>query len=173
MSTSSSDDKVKELRELQRKQRKALEQTNRELASLQPPPKPGMKTWVGGSFAPPLDTDKLTRYRELADAAVSSQVREVLHKLCDMVEKFWETPSSSLSGVAHPSGRGLVVKLEDDEIKRIWDYVPYDKENKMYAELFDTIDAKTDKELRDAAFHLLWFAVELEKDREPLTNDML
>lgn len=167
------EERIKELRDRARAERKALEQTQKELVELQPSPRPGMKTWIGGSFAPPLDTDKLTRYRELADTAVSSQVREVLHKLCDMVAKFWETPKSSLSGVSHPSGRGLIINLEDDEIKRIWDYVPYDKENKMYAELFDTIDARTNKELRDAAFHLLWFAVELEKDREPLTNDML
>lgn len=30
----------------------------------------------------------------------------------------------------------------------------------------------SNKPLRDADFHLLWFVKELNKDREPITNDL-
>lgn len=126
----------------------------------------------GGSFAPPLDATKIAAYRELGTAA-GGQIGEAVGKLCDMVALFQETPASTANGVPHPSGRGVMVPLEDEEIKRIWDAVPWDTENAMYAALFDTINPTTDKPLRDAAFHLLWFSVELEKDREPMTTDKL
>jgi hypothetical protein len=41
--------------------------------------------------------------------------------------------------------------------------------------LLDTLpsDTPSQKSLRDAAFHLLWHVVELDKDREPITADKL
>lgn len=126
----------------------------------------------GGSFAPPLPAAKLAEYRTLAEGA-TGPVREAMGKLCDMVALFQETPASSLPGKPHPSGRGVIVPLDEAEVKRIWDAVPWAEENAMYMGLFGAIPAETHKPLRDAAHHLLWFAVELEKDREPLTNDKL
>jgi hypothetical protein len=127
---------------------------------------------IGGSFAPPLDATKVVAYRRLADSA-PPQIREAVHKLADMAVLFQETPRSSLPGAPHPVGRGVIVPLEKAEVERIWDAVPWAEEIEMYAALFDKIDPVTAKSLRDAAYHLLWFAVELEKDREPITNDML
>lgn len=126
----------------------------------------------GGSFAPPLDAAKIAAYRSLGTAA-GGQVGEAVGKLCDMVAIFQQTPVSTAKGVPHPSGRGIITPLEDEEIKRIWDAVPWDTEIAMLRDLFETIDPKASKPLRDAAFHLLWFAVELEKDREPMTADKL
>jgi hypothetical protein len=50
--------------------------------------------------------------------------------------------------------------------------VPWRYEIEAMQRLFDGIDP-AEKELRDAAFHLLWFVTELERDREPVTNDKL
>jgi hypothetical protein len=52
-------------------------------------------------------------------------------------------------------------------------YIPWKHELDMYATLFDGIDARTDKETRDAAFHLLWYGYEFWADREPMTSDKL
>jgi hypothetical protein len=130
------------------------------------------KSYIGGSFAPPLDAEKLATYNALAHDA-SEQIGEAMHKLIDMVTLFQQTPASSAEAKPHPVGVGVIQKLEEAEIKRIWDVVPWREECDMYAKLFDGIDATTNKPLRDAAFHLLWFAYELTSDREPCTCDKL
>ena len=130
------------------------------------------KTRIGGSFAPPLDSEKIAAYRELAKSAEDERVRDAMLPLCDMVDSFHQTPKSKLSGKPHPVGLGVVVPLEEDEIKRIWDLVPWDYECDALGKLFETLPSDQ-KDLRNAAFHLLWFARELTKDREPITNDLL
>lgn len=127
---------------------------------------------VGGSFAPPLPPETVGGYRALASSA-SPQVREWVLKFCDMVDHFRLTPDSKRPGVRHPSGKGLVVPLEKVEVERIDEHVPYDEEIEMVKVLFDGIDPVSQKELRDAAYHLLWFACELALDREPITSDKL
>jgi hypothetical protein len=126
----------------------------------------------GGVFAPPLTADKLATYRELA-ATAHYQVRDAMLALCDMVAKFQETPESTAPGTKHPSGRGVMVPLSDAEVLRIWDVVPDEDELKLYGDRFEKIDAVTEKPLRDAAFHLLWYGRELFLDREPMTKDKL
>jgi hypothetical protein len=136
------------------------------------------RKWLGGSFAPPLSKEKVAEYQKAAESA-EPRIREVMLKLCRMVEVFQETPESPLPGQPHPLGamRTLdgrlvapqIVPLEEVEIQRIWDEVPWDYEIEAYRTLFDSLPA--DSPLRTPCFHLLWFATELEKDREPLTND--
>jgi hypothetical protein len=86
-----------------------------------------------------------------------------------MVRVFNETPSSKLEGDTHQSGVGKIIPLEKEEIERIWDVVPWPKECDVIGECFDKLTG----ELRNAAFHLLWYARELAIDREPITNDKL
>jgi hypothetical protein len=131
-----------------------------------------MPMQYGGSFAPPLDAKKLAAYRKLAKAE-GGAVGDAMTALCDMAETFQKTPASKREGKPHPSGRGMIVRLEDAEVERIDPVVPWPHECEMYAKLFDGIDPQARKELRDAAHHLLWFAVELTNDREPLTSDRL
>lgn len=226
---------------------------------------------MGGSFAPPLPPDKVKQYRKLADKA-PLHIRDVMHQLCDMVLKFYQTPPSKAPGRPHPVGIGEIVPLEQAEVERMWDLVPWDgqeleggmkapAECATYQEMFDQLEKEAtirnsqridtwmlamqekvlnayyddggkfyrqliraiqegqawlevispeerkriDKEmakarecrqemndcmagkeceglpypaletteLRDAAFHLVWFAKELSGDREPATNDKL
>lgn len=132
---------------------------------------------VGGSFAPPLDAAKLEEYRALA-AEASPEVGEAMNSLIKMMESFHDRPAPKKgerapAGIPHPSGLGLMVKLPDAEVKRLWDVVPWEHEVEMYKQLFDTIDPAGKKALRDAAFHLAWYARELTIDRVPLTKDQL
>lgn len=131
-----------------------------------------MPAHIGGSFAPPLDDAKLARYQDLA-ANASAQIKDLMTKLIEMLKVFRQTPKSTLPAVKHPSGRGLIVPLDAVEIERIWAHVPWAEELTMYGQVFDQIDPVIDKEVRDAAFHLLWFGRELCLDREPTTNDLL
>lgn len=125
---------------------------------------------IGGSFAPPISADTLSSYKGVAGSA-SPQVKEVMLKLCQMVEVFSQTPASTLPGAKHPSGTGTIVPLAEAEKERIWNMIPWDYECDAYQNLFDQIP--TDSPVRNPAFHLLWFAKELCMDREPLTKDRL
>lgn len=123
-------------------------------------------------MAPDITPTKLTHYRELAQTADRS-VGEVMVSLCDMVEHFRKTPDSKLPGkpvqfMNAGNKVGIAIPLEPDEIARMWDHVPYRDEIVMYGERFENIPQG---DLRDAAFHLLWFANELTKDREPMTRE--
>lgn len=127
---------------------------------------------IGGSFAPAITPEVVAQYRQLA-TETDPKIQEAIHKLCDMVDRFQETPESTLRGTAHPSGVGLMVPLEDHEVQRMDEHIPWDYELKAYGEMFDTIDPLRQKDLRNAAFHLLWMANELYLDREPMTKDKL
>jgi hypothetical protein len=135
------------------------------------------KNYVGGSFAPALDDKKLAEYRKLADKA-SPAVGEAMKSLIKMMETFHSRPKAKDAAKAtnsrpHPSGMGMITGLPDEEVKRIWDVVPWQHEVDMYKQLFESIPADSEKAIRDAAFHLVWVAQELTIDREPLTADNL
>ena len=126
------------------------------------------KQQVGGSFAPPITAELLAKYQTLA-GATTPQVKDAMLRLCTMVEVFHRTPESKLEGTPHDSGKGVVVPLEEVEIKRIWDYVPWDYECDAIGVVFDVLTG----DVRNAAYHLLWYARELAMDREPITTDKL
>lgn len=126
----------------------------------------------GGSFAPPLTPEKLNSYTELANTA-NDIVKEIMLKLIAMIKHFNLTPSSPLVGTEHATKLALIIPLEDKEIERIWDVIPWEYEIDSYSAVCDSISNETHKDLRNAAFHLIWFARELCADREPITNDKL
>lgn len=127
---------------------------------------------VGGSFAPPLTPDLLASYESIIARCTNQRWREAMQRLHAMATAFLETPESSLPGTPHPSGRGVVVPLEQSEIERIWDHVPYDYECDAIGTLFSEIP-ESDRDTRNAAHHLLWYAKELTLDREPITTDKI
>jgi hypothetical protein len=105
--------------------------------------------FVGGSFAPPLDKKALDGYEKLAKGSKDKAVSTVMMDLIKMVRKFGETPASKLKGTPHPVGWGIqVIKLEEEEVKRIDDVVPWAHElaglsNKDGTGLFDQLDTGT------------------------------
>ncbi len=124
---------------------------------------------IGGSFAPPLTPEKLGDYKTLAESCPNRQCKEKMVELIKMMEVFDETPASIEAGSPHPVGIGVIVPLEGKEVERIWDVVPFASECDGIGQLFDQLEG----DVRNAAYHLLWFARELAADREPLTNDKL
>jgi hypothetical protein len=125
--------------------------------------------WAVDSYAPPITPVMMETYKGLAKTA-NRPVREAMEKLIDMHEVFYQTPPSDLASEPSRTGVGTVTRLKDEEIDRIDPLVPWPHECDALKVLFGGISAGP---LRNAAHHLLWFAVELSEDREPLTNDKL
>jgi hypothetical protein len=130
---------------------------------------PSQQARIGGSFAPPLSPEQLVTYKALANDCADRQCKEKILELVKMKETFDATPKSKQKGSPHPLGVGVIVPLEEKEIERIWDVVPYENECNAIGALFDQLTG----DLRNAAYHLLWFARELAMDREPITTDKL
>ena len=128
---------------------------------------------VGGSFAPPLPAALLAEYRKLVVSQPVTPITESMSSLITMVEQFATHAPSDSAGTAHPSGKGTIVPLHPDVVKSIWELVPWQDEINLMGARFEQIDPVNQKPLRDAAFHLLWFAGELTRDRMPMTSDLL
>jgi len=124
---------------------------------------------IGGSFAPPLTDERLAEYRKLIDGLDDSPVKDAMTELLTCCEAWRELPESKGVGTRHPLGP-TVVPLDAEIAKALWEKIPWREELEMMGVLFGKIPQG---ELRNAAHHLLWFGVELEQDREPLTNDRL
>lgn len=128
---------------------------------------------AGGSFAPPLTDELLTKYEALT-ASASAEVKDAMTELLACCRAWWSLPESSPKGrQPHPSGMGVHNPLDQEIADQLDPVIPYARELKSMGDLFDTIDTTSQKELRDAAFHLLWHAKELEIGREPITTDTL
>lgn len=128
-------------------------------------------------YAPPITPDKLAAYKSLADAEPAGPVKEALTGLCEMVRVFQQTPRSKAKPVgkltAHLADGERecdVVPLEEAEVKRIWDHVPWPHEVEGYRKLAKGLKPGA---VHEALRHLIWYAAQLGKDREPLTQDML
>lgn len=105
---------------------------------------------AGGTFGHEIDEAKLARYKELA-AGAPEEVRYYMNQLIEMVEVFKKTGPSKLPGTPNPAtqnartldGRkipqSLIVPLEEEEIRRIYDYVPYPKELDVISKVFDEL----------------------------------
>lgn len=144
--------------------------------------KPNFQRGVPACFAPEITKEKLAEYEKLIETQAKGQIAEEMTKLAGMVKKFLETPASKTKAQVVPmmavkDGKEIssakCVPLEDKEVERMWDEVPYDDECDRLGVLFDKISNASNKPLRDAAFHLLWYARELTRDREPMTQETL
>ena len=123
----------------------------------------------GGSFAPPINHGDLSKYRSLAENG-NDEVRHYMLGLCDMMDSFLGSPPSQQPSIPHPSGLGTITNLDKKVVDQLWDVVPWPAECEAYQKVFEELPVD---DLRNAAFHLLWYAKELADDRQPLTNDKL
>lgn len=129
---------------------------------------------VGGTFAPPLSESKLNQYEAMIKALPeTSQIRDAMTNLLKCCREWWKLPDSTTNPILHNSGKAVVVKLDDAISKALWDFIPWKTELASYGTLFDSIDAVSQADLRNAAYHLLWHVNELELGREPITTDKL
>ena len=124
-------------------------------------------------LAPPLTDELLAAYAVLADDA-GGPVGDAMRTLLGCSRAWWDAPESDLQAIGEAvssSGRRApVVPLTDDLKAALFDAIPWGHELRAMAVLFDEIPLGP---LRDAAHHLLWFANELNLDREPITSDKL
>lgn len=127
--------------------------------------------------APPLTDELLAEYKLLAADALP-EVKDVMNLLLVCVEAWWELPESELPASASASvpggGRLPSVPLSDELKAKLWDVTPWMRELNTLSTpqgdgLFDVLTGK----LRDAAFHLLWYAKEITLDREPMSQDKI
>ena len=126
------------------------------------------RTYYGGSFAPELTEPTLARYADLVRTTdPASVIGDYLRQLMKVVNAWWALPESTgPAGEKHASGRGVLQPLDETIKSELWELIPWAGEiNAIQAEL----DNLPSGELRDAAFHLLWYVKELDLDREPLT----
>lgn len=119
-----------------------------------------MQLLIARSAAPQLTHEDIANYREFAKSAPADVAAAIL-ELANMAKVFLETEES-------PDDH-----LSPEEIKRIDHVVPYEHECKGMQGLFDALpNGPKDSpawNLRKACFHLLFYAVCLSKDLEPLT----
>lgn len=133
-------------------------------------------------FAPDLTDEKLAIYESLIHALPIGPLKHALSLCLRAVKIWWELPVSTRKNIARVlvvrNGKEQqvpVVPLEESwcqEGAALWEAVPWDYELESMQALFDKINPE-EKQLRDAAFHLLWHAKELCQDREPLTQSVL
>ena len=124
-------------------------------------------------LAPPLSDEKLAAYADLATGQPDGPVRDAMCCLLDCVKIWWELPESTEASTPHLAGKGRIVPLTADLKAKLFDAIPWDHELAGIQTLFDALpnDPGPAKQLRDAAFHLLWHVKELNRDREPITLD--
>lgn len=143
------------------------------------------KDFIGACFAPDITDEKLAEYRQLIALHPQTAIADSMQLCLLAVEQWWALPASSrestrkvmLHRANGDNQRRMVavplVPLESDHVHLLDAVLPWEHEIRSMASLFDTIDAATDKKLRDAAFHLLWFVTELSLGREPMTQSVL
>ncbi|OGT59914.1 MAG: hypothetical protein A3E01_10750 [Gammaproteobacteria bacterium RIFCSPHIGHO2_12_FULL_63_22] len=144
-------------------------------------------------FAPPLTDAALARYEELTLALPESrrELRDALATCLHCVKAWDRLPESTLPAASRMDLATIgktcdVVPLPPEQIEALWDVTPYPRECQPLEDLFNTLptgranaDGSGDivdpaaKELRDAAFHLLWHVKEIAHDIEPRTADKL
>lgn len=133
-------------------------------------------------FAPPLTDELLADYHALIRDLPEGEIAAAMHACMTACLAWWQIPESQRTDgpkitLRHQGVTKVitVTPLEDDQVKQLWDAVPWSYECNAIQALFDTLpnDTPPQKQLRDAAFHLLWHAKELAHDREPLTADKL
>lgn len=134
---------------------------------------PNQPRQFGGSFPPPLTDEKLSEYRTLAESEPASPVRDAILTLLKCCENWWNLSESTTQVIRkHSSGVGSIVPLSKENMAALDNDIPWGHELESIQGLFDGIDPAK-KELRNAAFHLLWHVKELYLDREPITADKL
>lgn len=120
----------------------------------------------GGSFAPEFTDELLDRYQELC-MYLEGQVREYFETLLTLAEKWWQMEVSDATPIGEYKDAkgmiGLVIPLTDTLKNRLDENIPWAEEIEIMSKVFEPLTGET----RNAAFHLLWLAKELELDREP------
>jgi hypothetical protein len=113
------------------------------MTATQPAPAPQR---FGGTTAPPVTPELLTRYEKLAETpGLNPIVREAMVTLAKMLREFWKTPASKNPKQPHSSQTGFVVPLEPEEIGRMHPHVPWYQELDMWGQLMNALPTGTEE----------------------------
>ncbi len=87
-----------------------------------------MNVRFGIRSAPPFTDEILADYRKRIDALPDdSPLKQPLDSLWKCCKTWWELPESQgTKSYSHPSGFGMIVDLQDDHKKSLWDLIPWD-----------------------------------------------
>lgn len=135
-----------------------------------------MDTLPVACFAPPLDDSTLVKYESMISSVNDAELKEGLLKCLACVKAWYVLPESKGTGrtlgILHKDQPHTytVTPLEDSYIKSLWDVTPWIKDCEPLKVLFDQIKPK---DIKDMAFHLLWYTIEIALDREPVSQDKL
>ena len=126
-----------------------------------------MKTTGPACLAPQLTDETLDKYKAMIETA-PLPIKESMTTLMKCVENWWNLPESKDTPRNLVfDGKAASQALDNDIKEKLWDDIPWEDELKMIQQRFDNISVEN-KALRDAAFHLLWYVLELNNDREPM-----
>lgn len=132
-------------------------------------------------FAPPLNDKTLTEYKKLFKNVEDKELKDCLDTLHKCTEAWWKQAESQATGQKEwlfytkdgKEVRGIEQPLQPEQVESLWDTTPWMRELVAMEPILDKINPQSEKELRNAAFHLLWFAKEITLDREPMTTERL
>lgn len=138
----------------------------------------GLRKGAPSCFGPPLSDEKLARYRELIATVESRELRDCLDMLLPPVERWWndldyskETGRTIVYNQGTPRELSVdLVPLPQAQVDVLDDVLPWMWQLDAMEPVLSRIPAG---ELRDCAYHLLWFCKELTLDQEPVTQDMV
>ncbi len=130
-------------------------------------------------LAPALSDEKIAAYHAIIAGLPVSPIKDAMASCLAAVKAWWALPESTRRGDRYETthqGKAKsfdVTPLESEHVKTLHDHVPWMYELEAMKLIFEAIPNDTQKELRDAAHHLLWHAIELCNDHEPTTQDKL
>lgn len=116
-------------------------------------------------IAPAFTDETLARYEALAGTISDPQVKDAYQTCLNCVKKWWELPESTGRKVEHFTGKAFAQALDKPVQDALLESIPWQDELQLIGQRFDSLPAG---DLRNAAFHLLWYVVELNNDREPM-----
>lgn len=114
------------------------------------------------SHAPAFNDQKLADLVPII-ASAPIDIREPMQNLYDTVMKWWNIPDSTTPKTPHHSGATFQPL---DETAKAALVLPQRDVLDLYASRFDKLP---NGEIRNTAYHLLWYVVEFSLGREPMT----
>lgn len=139
------------------------------------------RTQISGSFpvacfGPPLTDTLLSTYTSLINSQPAGELRDALLSCYNCVMAWWNAPESTEKPTHWAFRDKLVpeIPLSKELLKQLDSTTPWLREldtlsNSAGTGLFDNLEG----DLRNCAFHLLWYAKEISLDREPMSMDKL
>ena len=118
-------------------------------------------------FAPPLTDEKLAEYETLINSLDAGEVKDAMQECLTCTKAWWDLPESTRTDgdkfqIIHQKKEKTysVTPLEKEHVKQLDLVTPYTRECVAMQPLFEKLDPVYQRDLRNAAFHLLSYSTE-------------